>query len=127
MALFQEKIALTLVLFLLASFIGGLFIMQADNQGQMGKCPFMAMESLCQMGLFEHLRAFRDAFSGIAAKMFLLAVLALFLTIFLTTAPKIKAALHPFSLFLRENWDHPHFNKILLALSDGLIQPKLYA
>ena|SRR3989338_7892036 len=122
----RMKISLLLILVIIFSFSFGVTTMQMDKDGNMSDCPFMGMDAICQMDIFEHIGAFQNVFTVIPGKSILFViVLALVLV---SLAIKRQSGIPPDNLrfFTRESLRLPNFNKILLALSDGVIQPKLY-
>lgn len=100
-----------------------------DDNGNMSDCPFTDAVTLCPMSFSEHIAVFQSTFRAIPYKTFLFLILA---TIFLLTPhPKVgpRDYLSDIRLkfFFKDKPELLIFNKLLLALSDGILQPKLYA
>lgn len=127
MSLFQKKITLILILAFTFSLNAGMVSMHTDDMGNMTDCPFMGAAAICQMSPFEHIEAVQNMFNGIPVKSILLAIFSLILVISFATIPKINSPPYGFRFFIKETAPLPSSNRILLALSDGRIQPKLYA
>ena len=123
-----KKTALLLAFLLVFSFSTGMLAMDTDDMGSISDCPFMGMDSICQMSLFEHMGTFRNMFTGIPGKSILLTLTIMLMLVLAIPAIKQYSGIPPDKprLFLTEYLRLPNFNKILLALSDGTIQPKLY-
>ena len=122
----KKNLSLLLVVVFIFSFNAGVAV-HMDDDGDMTGCPFMGMDAICQMGLFEHIRIFQGMFVGIPAKSISFAT-ALFLAIVsLAITFRINAPPSRIRFLVKENLRLLNFNRILLALSDGIVQPKLYA
>lgn len=126
MAIFGKKIALMLALAFVFSFSVGLMAVHIDDKGNMSDCPFMGMNAICQMGIFEHIGIFQSMFMGIPAKSILFAIIFALVFISLVGIRGGGILSDKPRLFIKTSLQLPIFNKILLALSDGIIQPKLY-
>jgi|SRR3989344_2289197 len=127
MAIFGKKIAFILALAFSFSFSVGMMTMHTDDKGNMSDCPFMGVDAICQMGIFEHIGTFQSMFTGIPGKSILITII---LALVLVSLPVIQRSGIPpdnIRFFTKESLQLPTFNKILLALSDGIIQPKLFA
>lgn len=133
----RRKLSENLVIFVLASFafvsILGVGIGMEMTDSQMSSCPFMTGQAtMCQMSITEHITQWQEAFLGIPTKTNLLALAMLLLAV--VVIPFVK----PFSQFekLTElaarlfTYHKVHFVKIfdplLLAFSDGILNPKIY-
>lgn len=122
-----------LLLFLMIVYIFamslGVATMTMAKDGATSDCPFMGVDSICQMGTFEHIATFQNMFSSIYKNTFVM-LLSLFLFATLLSIPVSKLQtviqIRP-SLFFKTNESGLFFNKFLLALSNGTLQPKLYA
>lgn len=125
------------MLFVLISFVFvsilGMGMSMRTTDGQMSSCPFTAGQTaMCQMGIMEHIARWHGAFTGIPTQT-KLAVLALAL---------LAVALIPFAKPFSELRNLPAltvrmrayqrtrfakiFNPLLLAFSDGILNPKIY-
>lgn len=123
---FRFTIFLVLLsLFLILTF-GVLIGMRTDKMGQMSDCLFGNGEVFCRMGVFEHLVRFQQAFAGLPVRVILL--LAVFL-IWSLSGAKTKVFTQDSEIFYVKSTQDPNFvfDIFLLALSDGIVQPKLYA
>ncbi len=127
MSPFQKKTSLVLILAIIFSFGFGMATMQMDKDGNMSDCPFMGMNAICQMGASEHIGAFQNMFSGVQTRSALVSILFIFLALSSLMIPKGNSPPNMVGLLIKECPHLYNFNKILLALSDGIIQPKIYA
>ncbi|MBI2058004.1 MAG: hypothetical protein HYT63_03440 [Candidatus Yanofskybacteria bacterium] len=126
MIISRKNIYILLVLAFIFSFSAGMAGVHTDNMRQMTSCPFMIMDSICQMGIFEHIRAFQNLFSGVPIKSVLISLLLVFLVVSFSVL-HLGELPDLFSFSTKENCSLHSFNRILLALSDGRLQPKIYA
>lgn len=126
MSLSQKKIVILLVSSLFFSFSMGM-MMYSDDGDNMSSCPFMDMDVVCQMGLFEHLGVFQNMFIGTPVKSIFFVIIFLIILVTLALVPEINAPPNKRRFFVEENLRLPNFNRIISALADGIIQPKLYA
>ncbi|MDP3696418.1 MAG: hypothetical protein Q8R55_00090 [Candidatus Taylorbacteria bacterium] len=127
MAIFGKKIALIIVLAFVLSFSVGMMTTHTDDKGNMSDCPFMGMDAICQMSIFEHIGTFQSMFTGIPGRSILSGIIFPLVLVSLVTIQKSGIPPDNLRFFMKENLQLPSFNKILFALSDGTIQPKLYA
>ena len=125
-----------LILFVLTSFtfmsLFGIGIGMAMQDGQMSSCPFMANQtSICQMSVNEHIATWQQSFLGVPAKSSVLILASLLLAF--AVVPFAK----PFSqvkqsktaarfLFYLRSIANKIFDPLLLAFSDGILNPKIY-
>lgn len=132
MYLFRFKFKPLLVLFLLAYLFVltmGAMTMVMDESGDTSSCPFMGEAVICQMGVFEHITIFQSVFRSVPQESSLILLLSgvLLAVLSLIKKPGLIAQ-DKFRQFPRTNQSViATFNKFLLALADGIIQPKLYA
>src|SRR3989344_2407901 len=124
MAIFGKKIAFILALAFIFSFSVGMMTMHTDDKGNMSDCPFMGMDAICQMGIFEHIGTFQSMFMGIPAKSILFTIMLVLVLVSLALIPKSGIPPNHLRIYIKENLQLPNFNKTLLALSDGRLQPK---
>lgn len=124
----QENMSLLLILVIVFSFSFGVATMDMDGNGNMSDCLFINTITICPMSFFEHIAVFQSNFRAISFKTLLLTllVLALFLILNSKTIPLDQQPRIKLKLFSKNYPKSPIFNKLLLALSDGIIQPKLY-
>ena len=127
MAILGKKIALILALSFFFSFSIGMMTMRIDDKGNMSDCPFTGADAICQMGIFEHIGIFQHMLIGIPSKSILFTITLALALISLAVIQKSAIPPDKIRFFIKEGLILPNFNKILLALSDGIIQPKLYA
>lgn len=123
----SQKLSIIIILAFAFSLNAGIASMHTDDMGNMTDCPFMGMDAICQMNPFEHITTVQIMFTGIPAKSIGLAILSLILIISFTAIPRINSPPNRFRFFINEISSLPSPNRILAALSDGRIQPKLYA
>lgn len=104
--------------------------MNMNEDGSMSWCPFMdSGSSICPMGVFEHITMVQSVFAGVTKDAIWAASLLIFLALsgasLLFSCERPNIAYRRYFYLLKS---YPLiFNKFLLALSNGLIQPKLYA
>lgn len=124
----MEKIFLLLILIVILSFGFGMATMSMDKNGNMSDCPFADTAAICPMSFAEHIAIFQSNFRAIPSKATLFTILApAFLAVlYFGAIPRIYSPPAPLKLFAKNHLELP-INKLLLALSDGIIQPKLYA
>jgi len=132
----RGKLSENLIPFVLASFVFmslfGIGISMEIKDGQMSSCPFMASEaSLCQMSATEHIAQWQQAFLGVPAKSSVL-ILALLLLVFAIVPfakplSQIKQTemVARFLFYLRDI-ANKILDPLLLAFSDGILNPKIY-
>lgn len=118
---------LILIYIMTLSLGAGMMIM--DDNGQTSYCPLMDSGTFCQMNMFEHLAIFQSMFMGISANAF--RILAVFITltvlIFFNNGLK-ETERHKLRKILKTSRPGLNiYNKLLQALSNGVLQPKLYA
>jgi heme/copper-type cytochrome/quinol oxidase subunit 4 len=119
---------LTLLPLALVLTFGVIMGMHTDSMGQMSDCPFAQGQAICQMGIFEHLNRFQRAFNSIPVKVLSTLSVLLFLA-FSPSSDYQKGLLQKNKLlYLKRARGHISiFNTFLLAISDGIVQPKLFA
>lgn len=102
------------------------------GDGTMSSCSLMASQStICQMSTIEHISQWQQAFFGVPKKA---NVLALAMTMFLIAAissPKPLQLAQPRGLITQLPSYHNAylvkiFDPLLLAFSDGILNPKIY-
>lgn len=127
MAIFRFITFIVLLSFVSVLTFGVIMSMRVDDMGQMSDCPFSIGEILCQMGSIEHLIRFKQTFASIPMKLLVFA-LFVFLSWFLF-GNKVRIFVQNNRLVYLKNINGlSHiFNNFISALSDGIIQPKLYA
>ena len=127
MGISRKNIYILVILAFVSISIGGIVGMHTDDMGQTTACPFTATSAICQMSVFEHIEAFQNMFSGILIKNIFLSILLILLIVSFSVTLHINGPPNLFRFFIKESLSFSNFNKILLALSDGRLQPKLYA
>lgn len=131
------KLSENFIIFVLASFafmsILGMGVGMEMKDGKMSSCPFTAgQETMCQMNITEHIAQWQQAFLGILTKTdFLALAVALLIAIiasFIKSFPQLKKLTAPTAQFLayhRANCAKV-FDQLLVAFSDGILNPKIY-
>ena len=126
----QATLSAAIITAVFSVFAFGVMTMDMSDDGSMSSCPFMDQGMvMCPMSLAKHISIVQGIFNvvpkntiSIISLYLLLAVLALFsinrLGIDFNESRRYFYTIPPPSL---------SFNKLLLALSDGRLQPKLYA
>ena len=132
----RGKLSENLIPFVLASFVFmSLFSMGIGmkmKDGQMSSCPFMASQaSICQMSFTEHIGQWQHSFLGIPTKINLLILSLLLLSIiivpFAKPFTKVKQTeLAAQLIFYYKTAATKIFDPLLLAFSDGILNPKIY-
>lgn len=117
-----------LILATVVFFSFGIATMQIDKDGNMSDCPFMNSAAICQMSFPEHIATFQGMFRAVPVKATLLSILVLALSLVLYFKYITSIYLPPakLRLFVKNNPRLLTADKLLTALSDGIIQPKLY-
>ena len=103
------------------------------NDGQMFSCPFTAgQKSICQMNITEHIAQWQQAFIGIPTKEDFLALIIVLLAVILVLFAKPFSRLEKLTelvarvlAYLRANFAKV-FDPLLIAFSDGILNPKIY-
>ena len=133
----RGKILTNLIIFVLVSFafmsIFGIGMSMEMVDGQMSGCPFMAGEaSMCQMIVTEHIAKWQQVFLGIPTKTNPLALAMVLLIVvfasFIKPFPQLKKLTVPKARFLayhRASFAKV-FDPLLVAFSDGILNPKIY-
>ena len=122
-----------IITFLVMSF-WGLYSMPMDEHGKMADCPFMNdSASLCQMSVTEHIARWQQLFTAIPEKNLLFSALILLtalLMVLFSIVPKIRDKLlfqRFLHYFYRRKPEINLFNHLLLAFSQGILNPRIYA
>ena len=126
MSVSHKIIYLLLLLAFIFSSSAAIASMYRDTMDQMTGCPFMGTDAICQMGIFEHIGIFQSMFSGVPVRSIFAIILLVFLAVSLSIT-KIKSPPNALKFLIKESLHLPNFNRILIALSNGRLQPKLYA
>ena len=116
-----------LLLFVAVSILGLGMSMMTDGQGHMANCPLMVgTASLCSMNIFEHLSRWQSIFTTLVptSLTLLLALSALSLIILRTGAS--SRFLFNNKRFILHQIIAGSFNPLRLALSRGILHPKIY-
>jgi hypothetical protein len=132
----SRNAAAFLIIFMLASFalvsLFGIGMGMETRDGQMTFCPFMASKaSVCQMSITEHISQWQQAFLGapVNNKVVIFALLILIFAVISFTKPfsqiKQSEAATRFLFYLRE-MVNKIFNQLLIAFSDGILNPRIY-
>ncbi len=120
-----------IAVFLFVSLVGLNLSMSFHKDGQMSNCPFMTGQySICQMPAGNHISQWQQIF---AATPPLFNILLLSVIFFVGLSFLISQfALAPPNIFAFRTYsaNHPEsklFNNLLLAFSDGILQPKIFS
>ncbi len=105
----------------------GVATMTMDKDGNMSFCPLMVGGSFCQMSVFEHISIFQNMFTSISQNSFYLLVSLLFVAVPLIKQLKPTPQKRPTTNSQVNQFKPSFFSQFLLGLSDGILQPKLYA
>ena len=130
--LFKNFIPFVFASFVFASLFG-MGISMEMKDGQMSSCPFVASQaSICQMSVTEHISQWQQAFLGIPTKTNLLALALLLLAVFVIPFAKPLTKIKQNELAIRlisycKTAATKIFDPLLLAFSDGILNPKIYA
>ena len=129
----KQFVFILILLFLFLSVFGMNMSMSMDKTGKMTNCPFMnGSSSLCKMGVTDHMSKWLQMFQAVSvSSIFSLFVLGLFFiawsfsqrTYFSLAPPKTISL----KLYQKEHSDSNLFNNLLVAFSDGILHPKIYA
>jgi predicted metal-binding membrane protein len=133
----RKKLSKNATILVLASFafmsVLGMGISMEMNDGKMPGCPFMAgRAAMCQMSAMEHIAQLQQSFLGIPTKMNLLMLAMVLLAVailpFVKPFSRLKEITDFFSrLFAYRSEPHAQIsNPILLAFSDGILNPRIY-
>lgn len=131
----RQKLSENLILLVLASFVFiSIFGMSAGlKNGEMSSCPFMIdQESMCEMSVTEHITKWQAVLTGIPTNttliMFALVLLATALIPFVKPFSELKnlSALTARMLAYQRAHFAKIFDPLLLAFSDGILNPKIY-
>lgn len=138
MSILRKKIFENLTLFMLVLFtlisILGINTSMKIKDGQMSFCSFMdRQEAMCQMSAVEHIALWQKAFIGIPSKndFFALAILSLIIIIIpfiklFSQLKKLIAFAAQLSARRKACLVIKVFNPLLLAFSDGILNPKIH-
>lgn len=124
---FSAIFGLILAIFVFVN-LAGLNLSAATMNDGMNDCPIMqGMDSLCQMGLINHIESWFNMMSSILPEILILILLAVVASTASYLIPN-TSSLHTF-LRARQRWRNNYLNLFIplrFALSHGIIQPKLY-
>ena len=133
----HKKLSENLILFTLTSFIFmsilGIGVGMEMKDGQMSSCPFTAgQEAMCQMNITEHIAQWQQAFLGIPTKGdFLALAVLLFAVAFIPFGKQFYQLEKLTELAARLLAYHKAnlvkvFDPLLVAFSDGILNPKIH-
>ena len=124
----QATLSAVILIAVFSVFAFGVMVMNMSDDDSRSSCPFMDQGMvMCQMSLAEHIGIVQGIFNVVPKNtisiifFYLLAILALFL------GYKLKIDFNESRRYLYTIPPPLSFNKLLFALSDGRLQPKLYA
>ena len=111
-----------------------LYSMPMDERGKMADCPFTnGSASLCQMRATEHIAQWQQLFTTTPGKNLLSSALALLVALLAVLFPVIPRARNKLLLQKFRNYFYKHkpeiklFHHLLLAFSQGILHPRIYA
>lgn len=122
-----------LVIFTFITTFGLGLSMKHDMQGSMVNCPLMSgSTTLCQMNPLEHITKWQQLFTTTRQTDAMVLIVALFIlgsTILLLKMHSQRSLLQIrlYTYHKRKNPQMQLFNHLLLAFSNGVLHPKLYA
>ena len=131
------KLSEKLIIFMLASFafvsLFGMSMGVEAKDEQMSPCPFMANEvSICQMSVTEHISRWQQVFLGVPSKTNFLALALILAAVVLVTFAKYlfqtKKLTELAARLFAYHKEHlvRVFDPLLIAFSDGILNPKIY-
>lgn len=125
----QNKLILPIILISYAFVLSlGAMSITLDEPGGMSDCPFMTGHSICPMGILEHITTFQNVFKAVFPGTFLYLIILSILSLIYFSNPYLNINSPPkLQFFLRNTASIFIPNKLILAISDGRIQPKLFA
>lgn len=125
----SRQLSLILVLITILFFSFGMATMTMDPNGNMSDCPFANAAAICPMSFTEHIAIFQGTFRVIPPKIILFTILVMtfFLIAYSKVIPRNYSLLTKSKLFPEDKLELHIFNNFILALSDGIVQPRLYA
>ncbi len=120
--------AVAITLFAVIAVFGlGISMNTIDSHGSMSNCPFMnGVASICQMNLWEHIAQWQSLFSPAVPVMFLLFSILVLVFHFFSREPIKHLWRARFSEMKLRDFIPKFFDHIHLALSGGILHPKLY-
>ena len=129
MITFEKRVTLVLILAFIFSVSFGMATMDMDENGNMTDCPFSDAVAICPMSFVEHITTFQSVFAAIPSKTILSIVISLasLIILYFKLDPRIYSPPVRLRSSVINSFDPPILNKLLLAISDGIVQPKLYA
>jgi hypothetical protein len=117
-----------LLTFLLVLNMGGAFSAHIMTDGEMSPCPYMGMDSICNMTPLAHLSGWQSMFTvtsqGSVTLLLLLSLSVLIIWLFnkyLLKPPQTFS-----KVFSRYKYEIEVFNHLQLAFTQGLIHSKAY-
>lgn len=133
----RGKLSKNFIIFVFVSFafmsILGMGMSMETKDGQMSGCPFMTgRATICRMNVTEHIAKWQQAFLGIPTKTNFLALAAALLITALVSfikpflqLKKLTVSTVRFLVYRRANFAKV-FDPLLVAFSDGILNPKIY-
>lgn len=131
--LFKMLSLTTLLTFIVVGAFGLSLSMQTDEMGNMSNCPLMSSSaSLCQIDVTQHISHWQQLFTATVQSSTLLLLIAPLAacTAFALCRHYINVDQPDVSCYRKRMRDNPQMkvlDHLLLSLSNGILQPKLYA
>ena len=125
----QNKYIQNAAIFVLTAYIlaasAGMVMAHTDAMGHLNTCPFSVTQALCPFNVSDHLQGFLNSFAALPF-MVVMVLFTYFIFAFKSDTHDLTGR---FSFVSRKNLDinQSVFNKFLVSLSDGVIQPKIYS
>ncbi len=124
-SILNKNLPLLLLLTYVYIAILGLVPMADHHHNPMVNCPYMIGQSLCSMGLFEHIEAWKAYLLSIPVSQFIVTLFALTLILIfirISSSPPILRKL----LYYKKIQFVPIVSDIQLQFSKGILNPKPY-
>ncbi len=129
----KQYLLLVLTTFIFVSLFGMSLTMSMDKNGKMSNCPFMNnSSSICQMSVGDHIAKWRGLFEASPQLNAFFLLLALFTTAIFVKRVRTNLAFAPPSYVSYKRYKQNHldtnlFNNLIVAFSDGILHPQVYA
>ncbi|MCL5257997.1 MAG: hypothetical protein M1505_02100 [Patescibacteria group bacterium] len=127
------NLTLLILVYFISVFIFGMGLSMKIKNGQMSPCPLEPDQTTaCRMNIFEHMTRWQQIFLGIPAKTNLLALalilIAIAMIFFEKTFSKFEESIKFAARLFNYNKTRlvKAFNPLLLAFSDGILNPKIF-
>lgn len=129
----KSIVGLGIIALLVISF-WGLYSMPINEQGEMSNCPFLnESATVCPMSTADHIAKWQQLFTVTPEKNLLLLSLALLVLMLVALFPFISKVRNKLPYQRFRNYIYKHkpeiklFDHLLIAFSQGILNPRLYA